>query len=496
MTKKINLIALSAVILISLILFCQAGLNSSSSKSGLEFKTKNPEVENIKGLQNVLEIQNLFRQIANTVMPAVVSIHVESEVKVRNPQHEFFGNDPFFRRFFGLPEEELKRRIQGQGSGTIVTPDGYVFSNNHVIDGAQKITVKLLDDRTFEAEVVGTDPETDIAILKIDGENLPYAALGDPTLSEVGDWVISIGNPFGLEGTYTFGTISAIGRPGMMSGFQQFIQTDTAVNPGNSGGPLVNMRGQVIGINTAIHSRTGGYMGISFAVPIDIARDVATQILETGRVVRGYLGIVPGNLDDTSRRNLKLKDDEGVLVSEVVEGGPADKAGIQMGDIVTKINNVPVNRPDRLQRQIGSISPGENVRIEILRQGKRKTIDVTLLARPVGEEWKKDQAPERRPESPDKPAAEVSFNGALFQEPSEEYLKRHRAKYGVVVSSVERGSNFAGVLRRGEIVVGINETTIRNIDDMKKFAEDNRKTGSFTFMIVTNGRMIYRSIDR
>lgn len=495
MPKKFGY-AILFVFLASLLLFCQSGLNSSYSQNrGLQFKTENTEVENIKGLNNILEMQKVFRTIANTVMPAVVSIHVESEVAVRHPHHEFFGNDPFFRRFFGIPEDEQKRRVQGQGSGTIFTPDGYIFSNNHVVENAGKITVKLLDERTFDAVIVGSDPETDIAVLKIDGEGLPYAALGDPTLSEIGDWVIAIGNPFGLTGTYTFGTISAIGRPGMMSGFQQFIQTDTAVNPGNSGGPLVNIRGQVIGINTAIHSRTGGYMGISFAVPIDIAQNVASQIVETGKVVRGYLGVIPGNIDAASRRNLKLNDKEGILVSRVVEDGPADKAGLKMGDIITKVNGVPVNRPDRLQRQIGKKAPGTDVELEILRQHRRKTFAVTLSERPGAEEWDKGRTPERRPDRPDRPSGSVNFKGAVFDEPSESYLQRHGAESGVVVASVERGSKFAGVLRQGEIVTAVNKRRIQNISDMKQFAEKNADTASFTFSIVREGHMIYRSIE-
>jgi serine protease Do len=461
----------------------------------LNFKTENPEVEKIDGLQTAIQIQNVFREIARSVMPAVVSINVESEVAVQNPFPDMFRDDPFFRRFFGDPGEEQKRPMQAHGSGFIFTTDGYLFSNHHVVDKATKITVTLSDDRVFDATVIGTDPETDIAILKIEGENLPVAALGNATESEVGDWVIAIGNPFGLAGTYTFGTVSAIGRPGMQSGFQQFIQTDTPVNPGNSGGPLVNIRGQVIGINTAIHSRTGGYMGISFAVPIETAKNVAFQIVETGRVVRGYLGVVPGELDATTRETFRLRDNEGVLISRVEPDSPAEKSGLKMGDIITKVNNTPVNRPDRLQREIGELPPGSEVNIEILRENRRQTIKVTLTRRPVGDEWTRDRRPDREPEE-EKPSGTVEFHGATFEAPSSQYLQRHGAEYGVVVANVERGSIFAGVLRRGEIVVGVNGETIRNIDDIQRFADRNKNARAFTFMIVREGFLVYRSVRR
>jgi serine protease Do len=493
--KKIFYTVSMLIITSAFILSAPLNNNSNIHAAELKFKNENREVEKIEGLDSIVKMQNVFRQIAKSVMPAVVSIHVEGEVTMRNPHAELFRRDPFFKRFFGEMDEQQKRKIQGQGSGFIFTPDGYIFSNHHVINNAKKITVTLSDERSFEAKLVGSDPETDIALLKIEADNLPVAAIGDPSQSEIGDWVIAIGNPFGLAGSYTFGTISAIGRPGMQSGFQQFIQTDVPVNPGNSGGPLVNIRGQVIGINTAIQSRTGGYMGISFAVPVDIAKDVASQIASTGKVVRGYLGIVPAEIDPATRKIMKLKDDEGILVSKMEPGSPAEKSGLLAGDIITKVNNIPVNRPDKLQREIGAIKPGSSVSLEVLRENKKIRISVTLLARPVGDEWNNQKQADKLENQNAVSSDQYNFNGTVFREAPQNYLSRNGANYGLAVISVKNGSLFSGILRKGEIVTEINNIQLKNIQDLKNFAENNKKTKSYTLKVVKGGFLSLRSIE-
>lgn len=502
-SKRISIIM---IVVLGLFFTLQSGsCNNTYSKSNrLKFKTKNVEVEKTDGIANVLSLQNVFRQIAKSTIPATVSISVESEVTVRNPMGDmfndpFFRNDPNFKRFFGNPGGEQKRKIQAQGSGVIFTKNGYIFSNHHVVDKATKIIITLADNRTFEAKLVGSDPETDIAILKIEADNLPYAALGESSEIEVGDLVVAIGNPFGLAGTFTFGTVSAVGRPGMQSGFQRFIQTDTVVNPGNSGGPLLNIRGQVIGINTAIHSRTGGYMGISFAVPIDIAKNIAHQIVENGKVVRGYLGITPGPLDEATRKALKLNANEGLVISQVQDDSPAEKSGLKAGDIVIKVNGKTVNQPAKLQTIIGGLQPGAKVKIEYLRNNERKTTTVTLARRPVGEEWSRNN-PTKKDKDTDSEGKDiessVEFLGATFENPGKNYLEKNRAKYGVVVSAVARDSMFVNTLRRGEIVAGVNGNTIKTLADMKKFAKKNKGKRAFTFLIIRNGFMFYRGVEK
>ncbi len=472
-----------------------SGSCNSSYSNTVNFKKENKEVSKIEGLNDAISMQKVFRQIAETVMPATVNIYVESEVTVQNPyaQNPFF-NDPFFKRFFDAPnmDEDQKRKMEAQGSGVIVSPDGYLFSNYHVVKNATKITVLLSDNREFKAKLIGTDPETDIAILKIEGKDFPYAAIGDSDEVQVGDWAIAIGNPFGLAGTFTVGFVSAMGRPGMMSGFQSFIQTDTAVNPGNSGGPLVNIQGQVIGINTAIQSRSGGFQGISFAVPINTVINVAKQIIEKGSVERGFLGIYPDQLDETTRKHFKLNPKEGVIVSKVVEHSPAEKSGIQQGDIITKINGKMINDPAELQRMVGSLEPQSKVNIEILRNNDRKEYTVTLSKRTEQKTAQNDDT--NNDESPD-PSGSFQYKGVTFSSVSSQELNDNGASYGVKITDIDRNSPFAGSVRVGEILVGINNTRIKDIADLKLFADAHKNTKSFTLRIIYKGYLYYRGIE-
>jgi len=465
---------------------------------GLNFETKNKQVEGIDGMDAAIKLQNVYRSIAKSLIPAVVSLNVESEQTFRNPYREFF-NDPFFRRFFGDEDfygpKEFKRKLQMIGSGFIVTKNGYLFSNYHVVKDATKVIAVLSDNRRFEAKVVGVDPETDIAILKINAENLPVVPLGDSSEVQVGDIVIAIGSPFGLSGTYTTGVVSAVGREGMVSGFQRFIQTDAAINPGNSGGPLVNIKGEVIAINTAIASQTGGYQGIGYSVPINMAKNIAKQIVEKGKVERGYLGINISPIDSTTRKLLGLAEQEGVMVSKVEKNGPADKAGIKKGDIITSIDGVKVNSPDNLQAEVGGKEPGSETTVEVLRDKKRLSFKVKLAERPGQEVAKAAENKEKGKES-DKALQTYEFLGVVFSEAPRDILEQNGADYGVLVSNIKENSELSSILEPGQIVAGINGETIRNMADLKGFADRNKNTRSLTFLVIKDGFMLYRGIER
>lgn len=496
MKKRSRLGVLSALVV--LLLVCSAFFSSSSGFSkSLNFETENNAVTSIDGMDGVLKLQNVYRAIAKSLMPAVVSINVESEQTVQNPYGDFF-NDPFFRHFFGdeggngnMPKE-YKRKLQAMGSGFIVTKDGYLFSNYHVVKDATKIVVILADNRKFDAKVIGTDPETDIALLKINANDLPVAAMGDSGEVQVGDFVIAIGNPFGLAGTYTSGIVSFVGRPGMMSGFQRFIQTDAPVNPGNSGGPLVNIKGQVVGINAAIQSQTGGYQGISFAVPVNIAKNIGKQIADQGKIERGYIGINITALDQTTRKMLGLSDNEGVIVSKIEKGSPAEKAGIKKGDIITKVNDDSLATPDDLQVSIGSLKPGSAAKIEVLRNKKRIIIEVKLAVRPS------EKVASQSPGGEDNNASKETFefNGVIFGNASKEVLEQNGAESGIIVNDVKESSPFAGVLDKGYVITSINDTDMKDLGDLKKFAEKNKDTKSFMFVIIKDGFLYYKGIEK
>ncbi|HFD13635.1 MAG TPA: Do family serine endopeptidase, partial [Crenotrichaceae bacterium] len=310
------------------------------------------------------------------VMPAVVNISTQSQVKVKqNP----LLNDPFFRRFFNIPELPQKKTRQSLGSGVIVNAKkGYILTNNHVIANADKITVTLHDKRHFEAKVIGFDPESDLAVVQIEAKNLSELTMANSSTLQVGDFVVAIGNPFGLEQTVTSGIISALGRSGLgIEGYENFIQTDASINPGNSGGALVDLNGQLIGINTAIIG-AGGSVGIGFAIPSDMAHDIMTQLIQYGEVHRGRLGVTAQDLTHELAEALGIEGYSGSVIAQVGENSPADKGGLKVGDVVTAVNGKPVHRAAQLRNAIGLLRVGSKVSIDIIRNGKRKSISITI----------------------------------------------------------------------------------------------------------------------
>jgi serine protease Do len=326
---------------------------------------------------------NLIVQVAKKQNPAVV--WVESVQKVQKMSRPFPGN-PLFKNFPGAPQPPQRG---GTGSGFIINPEGYMLTNHHVINGAEKIKVRLQvadKEKTYEAELIGSDQKTDIALLKIKRESndttpFPYIPMGDSKQLEVGEWVIAIGNPFGLSHTVTTGIVSAKGRDIGAGPYDEFIQTDASINPGNSGGPLLNMKGEVIGINTAIISgNTGGNVGIGFAIPINMAADIMKDLKEHGKVTRGWLGVMIQNLTPDRAKSFSLKTTSGALVSEVLPNGPAFKGGLKSGDVIVKFDGQPVEEVSELPRLVAAVQPGKTVDVVILRNGKKQTVHVTIDA--------------------------------------------------------------------------------------------------------------------
>ncbi len=382
--------------------------------------------------------------------PAVVNIATRGRVRIENPLYQ----DPFFRRFFNIPQFQ-ERQTQAAGSGVIIdAKQGYVVTNNHVVENADEIDVTLRDGRSLKAKLVGRDPETDIAILKVPPKNLVELPQADSNKLRVGDFVVAIGNPFGLGQTVTSGIVSALGRSGLgIEGLEDFIQTDASINPGNSGGALVNLDGELEGINTAILSPGGGNIGIGFAIPINMVRQVATQLIQYGEVRRGQLGIVIQDLTPELAKAFGLKQTKGVVIAQVMPGSPAEKAGLQTGDVITQVNGKPVQTAAELRNAIGLLKIGEKVSLDLLRNGTQQHVQVT-----IGKPEKTQVAGTPNPR----------LEGATFGSIPENSPLSGKVE-GVIVQDVQQGSPAAETgLRPGDVITSVNRQPIRNLDEFQK----------------------------
>lgn len=437
-----------------------------------------------------------FITIAKEVTPAIVTIYSTKNVKEGARYHEFL-DDPLFRKFFGNPhtpnspnfpqdEPDENYKQQGLGSGVIIDKNGTILTNNHVVEGADDINVILYDKRKFKARIIGRDPKTDVALIKLEkSKDLPIAVLGDSSRIEVGEWVLAIGNPMGLSSTVTSGIISAKGRADVgVADFEDFIQTDAAINPGNSGGALVNLQGEVIGINTAIASRTGGYMGIGFAIPSNMAKKIMNDLITKGKVIRGFLGIQIQNMNESLAKGLKLEDsNKGIFVGEVVPRSPADKAGLQPYDVILELNGKPVLDVNTFRNEIASTDPGQTARLAIMRDGKKLNIDIKLavLENPKTADNNDDNTPQ-----------DVDTKLGLEVQPlTPEIISQlaiNKNVKGVIISNVDGNGNAsdAGIIR-GDIIQEMNRQKITSIEDFNRVSK-NIKPGDAVILKILRGK--------
>ncbi len=382
------------------------------------------------------------------VTPAVVNIATEGKIQVRlNP----LFSDPFFRRFFNVPDRPMERKTQSLGSGVIVDAErGLVLTNNHVIANAVQITVTLRDGRQLEAELIGTDPETDVAVIKIPSEDIVDIKTADSDELRVGDFVVAIGNPFGLGQTVTSGIVSALSRSGLgIEGYEDFIQTDASINPGNSGGALVNLRGELVGINTALFSQGGGNIGIGFAIPINLAMQITEQLLESGKVQRGFLGISTQDLTPILAEAFGLNQNKGAVITSVDDDSPAGKAGLQPGDILLKINGRDVKNASDVRNRFGLLAVGEQVVFDILRGGQSKKITTTVTA-----EKEKVSSPQ---------AINERLEGVVISELGSDHSYFGKVE-GIHVVDVQRGSPaWRSGLRKGDVITSVNRQTVKDV---------------------------------
>jgi serine protease Do len=412
---------------------------------------------------NLMEFKNGYASVIDPALPAVVSISSTKVVKEPAGAQEFFFGDPFFRQFFGdQPNSQLfkpePQREHGLGSGVIVNPEGYILTNNHVVSGASDIEVFTQDEKKFRAKLVGTDPRTDIAVLKIDAAHLPALTLGDSSRLKVGDVVFAIGDPFDVGETGTMGIVSATGRGlgGAIEHYEDFIQTDAAINPGNSGGALLDLHGELVGINTAIITGgSGGNQGVGFAIPINMARNVMEQIVDHGKVVRGHLGVTIQSVDADMAKAFGLNQGGGALVADVTPGSPAAKAGIERGDIILELNDQPVSAPDNLSVHISQLAPGSTVHLKVARNGNTRYFDVKL-----------DELSENVEAASTEQAGGTSLQGVQVQNLTPTIARNLGISpgiSGVVVASVDPSSPAAAAdLESRDVIQEVNRKPVHN----------------------------------
>jgi serine protease Do len=429
-------------------------------------------------------------EIVEAVKPAVVNIStIKTERLMGSPFSPFF-EDPFFRRFFGdrfrYYETPRERKSISLGSGVIVSPDGYILTNNHVIKNADKIKVVLSDKTEYVGRVIGSDPKTDLSVIKIDAHDLPTIKLGDSDKLRVGELVLAIGNPYGLNQTITMGIVSAVGRANVgIADYEDFIQTDAAINPGNSGGALVNVRGELVGINTAIFSTTGGYQGIGFAIPSNMAKVVMTSLIEKGKVVRGWLGVSIQAITPELAEQFGLEKDYGTLVADVIENSPAEEAGLMRGDVIIEFNGKQVDEPYHLRNMVANTPPGTEVEIKVIREGEIETLTVI-----IGE----------LPTDTLKTPAELKnvLKGISVQNLTPDIYRQLNLPEkirGVVVTDIESGSPAETSLMPGDVILEINRKAISNIEDYENIVSKIKPDEDVLLLVFRRGSTIFITIS-
>ena len=429
------------------------------------------------------QLSNAFADVAARVTPSVVTVFTETDVKVQQqpfsggPFDQFFGDD-FFKKFFQFPQPQGNMKRMGLGSGVIIDKDGIILTNNHVVDDADNIKVRLMDGREFEAKVKGVDPQTDLAVITIDAKDLQAIKMGNSDKARVGDWVLAIGSPLNpqLEHTVTSGIISAKGRSSVgLSQYEDYIQTDAAINPGNSGGALVNLKGELIGINSAIATQTGGFMGIGFAIPTNLAKKVTSDIIEKGKVIRGWLGVYIQDITPEIAKAMKLKVAKGVIVSKVQKDSPAEKAGLKEEDVILSFNGQKIDNSVELSTRVAGTSPETNVNLEILRDGNEKSISLKLG--------------ELTPEKTQLAQGKTSYSdiGLKISNISRDLANKYELsgdQKGVVVTAVDPNSISAQVgMHEGDVIMKLNRIEIKSVNDFNQEIQKVKPGGNVLFYV-------------
>ncbi len=430
-------------------------------------------------------------EVSGAVKPAIVNISTTRTIRISGGWDPFF-DDPFFRRFFGdkfghqgRPQE---RKSVGLGSGVIVSSDGYIITNYHVIKDADEIKVILSDRKEYTGKVIGSDPKTEIAVVKIDATGLATISWGDADKLEVGEVVLAIGNPYGLNQTVTMGIVSALGRAEVgIADYEDFIQTDAAINPGNSGGALVNVRGELVGINTAIYSTSGGYQGIGFAIPSNMAKSVMESLIKEGRVVRGWLGVSIQGITHELAKQFNLKEETGALVADVVENSPAEKAGLKRGDVIMEYDGKKIDKPYVLRNMVANSIPGGIYKLEVLRDNKKQTIKVTIGELPA--EMKQPLTGEY----------ENVMKGIGVKDITQEMAKRLRIPErikGVIINNIDQDSPAIGVLIQGDIIQEINRIKISDVEDYQKVVSEIKSDEDVLLLVFRRGSSFFISLSK
>jgi len=432
-------------------------------------------------------------EVTAAVKPGIVNILTTRTVKVGSGQDPFL-DDPFFKRFFGdqfgrQKQQPKEQKSSGLGSGVIVSQEGYIITNSHVVKDADEIKVTLTDKREYVGKVIGSDLKTEIAVVKIEATGLPIVPWGNSDKLQVGEVVLAVGNPFGLNQTVTMGIVSALGRANVgIADYEDFIQTDAAINPGNSGGALVNVRGEVVGINTAIYSTSGGYQGIGFAIPSNMVKSIMESLITRGKVVRGWLGVSIQKVTPELAKQFDLKDEIGALVGDVVEEGPAEKAGLQRGDIISEYDGKKIEEPYILRNMVANTLPGEQHTITVLRDGKAMTMTIT-----IGELPSDAQQPA---ESAD---VQNALKGVSVQDMNPELAKKLKVPdkiKGVIVRDVEDSSIAAGALMQGDVIQEVNRKKVANVKSYKDVVAKIKKDEPVLLLIFRGGSSLFVTLSQ
>jgi serine protease Do len=492
---------ISTGILLGIVLATGFGWNFTSHaqvvKAGEVSNTAMTSTPNTDDLSVAEKLSNVFADVAAKVTPSVVTVFTETDVKAEarpfagSPFEQFFGGDEFFKKFFQQPESDQNYKRMGLGSGVIIDADGIILTNNHVVDEADNIKVRLMDGREFQGTVKGKDPQTDLAVVTIDTKNFRPIQLGNSDQARVGEMVLAIGSPLNpqLEHTVTSGIISAKGRSGVgLSQYEDYIQTDAAINPGNSGGALVDLRGNLIGINSAIVSQSGGFQGIGFAIPVDLAKKVMEDIIKNGKVTRGWLGVYIQNITPELAKALDLKSNKGVLVSKVQKDSPAEKAGIHEEDVILAFNDKSLDNATELSTWVASSSPDEEVALKILRDGKEKNIEVTL-----GELTEQKQTlAEGKNKYTDLGIQVANIVPELIRT----YHLDKDVK-GVVVTSLNPNGVAAGVgLQEGDVIMKVNRHDVGSVEDFDKEISKVKKGEDILFFLRRGSANLFVAFTR